>query len=290
VQFGAVTVTSDPDVPVSLGGGRFRVISRVGDGLRKQVYLAHDTVLDRDVALALLRTEGLDEAERTRLEREVRVVARLGSHPNIVTLYDVEDLDGVPGLVFEFLGGGTVLDLLRATGGRGLPVRDALRIGEQAARALDAVHRESIVFRDVKPGNVLLAGDGTAKLCDFGYALQVGQSRVTDPTFTVGSLAYLAPERVSRQHFDHRSDLYSFGVLLYEMLAGRPPFESDDVQEIGVQHVHADPPPLAEARPGLDAALVALVHQLLAKSVADRPENAALVAVRLAELRAQPPS
>jgi serine/threonine-protein kinase len=271
-------------VPTTLGNGRYRVLSHVGDGLRKQVYRARDTLLDRDVALALLRTDGLDDAERTRVEREVRVVARLGSHPNVVTLYDIEDLDGVPGLVFEFVGGGSVQDLLRATGGRGLPVRDALRIGEQVARALEAVHRESIVFRDVKSGNVLLTGDGTAKLCDFGYAMQAGQLRVTDPTFTVGSLAYIAPERVARRHFDHRSDLYSLGILLYEMLAGRPPFESDDVQEIGAQHVHAEPPALDELRPGLPAELVQLVHRLLAKAVADRPDSAAAVAAELAHI------
>ena len=140
-------------------------------------------------------------------------------------------------------------DLLNATGGHGLPVRDVLRIGEQVAHALDAVHRERILFRDLKPGNVLLTGEGTAKLCDFGYALQVGQSRLTDENLVVGSLGYIAPERVLRRHSDQRADLYSLGALLYEMLAGQPPFPGDDIQEVGMQHVHADPPPLDVIRP-----------------------------------------
>jgi serine/threonine protein kinase len=281
-----VVAAGAEELPSSLGNGRCRVVAQVGDGVRKRVYQAHDTLLDREVALALLHAEGLDTAERTRVEREIRMLARLGSHPNIVTLYDIEDLDGHPGIVFEFVSGGNLHDLLRSTGGRGLPVRDVLRIGEQLARALEAVHREDIVFRDVKSANVLLAGDGSVKLCDFGYALRVGSTRVTDPNLTVGSLAYLPPERIARRHFDHRSDLYSLGVLIYEMLAGHPPFQSDDVQEIGAQHLHAEPPPLADVRPDAPEALVALVHRMVAKGVAERPESAAVVAAELARVRA----
>ena len=243
-QLHLVAAAAAAGLPSTLGYGRYRVIEQVGDGVRKRVFRAHDTRLDREVAIALLNADGLDDAERTRVEREVRLLARLGSHPNIVTLYDVADLDGTPGIVFEYRPGGSLHDLLRMTGGRGLPVRDVVRIGAQLARALDAVHREHVFFRDLKPGNVLLTGDGTAKLCDFGYALRAGQLRVTDPKLTVGSLAYIAPERIARSHFDHRSDLYSLGVVLYEMLAGHPPFQSDDVQEIGAQHLHAEPAPL----------------------------------------------
>jgi serine/threonine-protein kinase len=280
-QLHLATAAAPAGLPEAFAGGRYRVIDLVGDGVRKRVFHAHDTRLDREVAIALLNPVGLDDAERTRVEREVRLLARLGSHPNIVTLYDVADLDGTPGIVYEYLPGGSLRDLMRVTGGRGLPVRDVVRIGVQMARALDAVHREHVFFRDLKPGNVLLTGDGTAKLCDFGYALRAGQLRVTDPNLTVGSPAYIAPERIARSHFDHRSDLYSLGVVLYEMLAGHPPFAGDDVQEIGDQHLHAAPAPLADTRPGLPDALVGLVVALLAKAVADRPDSAAQVAVDL---------
>jgi len=281
-----IAAPSAPDEPVALGDGRFRVVEQIGAGLRKTVYLAHDTLLDRDVALAVVRHADLDDAERTRAEREIRIMARLGSHPNVVTLYDVEDFDGVPGIVFEYLPGGSVRDLLDATGGRGLPVRDALRIGEQVAHALDGVHREEFHFRDLKPANVMLTGEGTAKLCDFGYVLRAGQQRVTDPELVVGSLAYIAPERVARRHFDYRSDLYSLGVLLYEMLAGEPPFPGDDIQVVGAQHVHAEPPPLGDRRPDLPEPLVELIASLLAKQVGERPESAAHVAAELARIRA----
>jgi serine/threonine protein kinase len=270
------------DLPATLGDDRYRVIEQIGNGLRKRVWRAHDTVLDRDVAIALMHSEGLDESERVRMEREVRLVARLGSHPNIVTLYDVQDLDGTPGMVFEYVSGGSLDDLLRATGRRGLPLRDAVRITDQVARALEAVHREAALFRDLKPGNVLLTGEGTAKLCDFGYAMRYSQQRLTDPTLTVGSLAYIAPERIARRHFDQRSDLYSLGALLYEMLAGHPPFESDDVQAIGAQHLHAPPPPLTQERDGIPDDLIALANALLAKAVADRPDSAAAVVAQLA--------
>jgi serine/threonine-protein kinase len=164
-------------------------------------------------------------------------------------------------------------------------VRDVIRIGEQVARALDAMHREGVYFRDLKPGNVLLGGEGTAKLCDFGYALKAGQAHVTPHELVVGSLAYIAPERVARRHYDHRSDLYSLGILLYELLAGHPPFDSDDIQEVGSQHLHAEPPPLAEARPNTPDALVDLIGRLLAKGVGERPESAAHVAAELARIR-----
>jgi serine/threonine-protein kinase len=287
LQLGIVASTAGADIPTTLGNGRYRVIAQIGDGLVKLVYHAHDNVLDREVAIALLRPDALDAEQRTRVEREARLFARLGSHPNIVALYDLADLDDQPGLVFEYVPGGTLWDLLQATGGRGLPVRDVLRIGEQLARALAAAHREEVLVRDLKPANVLLTGDGTAKLCDFGHALRPRQWRITDGNLTVGSLAYIAPERVAGRHFDQRSDLYSLGIVIYEMLAGRPPFDSGDVQEVGAQHLHAEPPSLFDVRPDLPSPLVELVGRLLAKEVADRPEHAATVAATLSALRSE---
>ncbi len=271
--------------PEHFAEGRYRVRSVVGEGLRKIVYLARDTRLDRDVALAVLRLDGVTDAERERVEREIRMFAWLGGHPNIVQLYDVEDLDGAVGLVFEFVPGSTVADVLELAGGVGLPVADALRIGEQVAQALGQVHRHGVVFRDVKSRNVLLTGDGTAKLCDFGLALRPGDARLTDEKLVVGSLAYIAPERVARHHYDYRSDLYSLGVLLYEMLTGRPPFDGDDPDEVGAQHLHAEPPPIDGWRKGVPDQVQSLVLRLLAKRLDERPSSAAEVAAVLRRLR-----
>jgi eukaryotic-like serine/threonine-protein kinase len=278
---GAVLPAAEEPNLDPLAGGRFRIRANIGEGTRKLVYLAHDEFLDRPVAIAVARAEGFDERELERLRREIRMLGRLSSHPNVVTLYDVTQLDGATALLFEYVPGGSVADLL-ALAGVPLPIRDALRIAEQVAWALDGIHREGIIFRDVKTANVLLVGDGTAKLCDFGLALAPGDGRLTDEHIVMGSLSYLAPERVARRHYDHRSDLYSLGAVLYEMLAGDPPFPGDDVNEVGAQILHAEPPPLLEARPDLPEALSELVMRLLAKDVGQRPDSAAEVARAIA--------
>ncbi|HLM18093.1 MAG TPA: serine/threonine-protein kinase [Acidimicrobiia bacterium] len=270
-------------------GERFRVEGNIGHGLRKLVYLAHDELLDRPVAIAVVRPDGFDEREQERLSREIRLVARLSGHPNVVALYDVTVLDGASALVFEYLPGGTLADLLELAGSP-LPVRDALRIARHVACALAAIHDAGIVFRDVKPANVLLSGDGAAKLCDFGLAQRTGDGRLTDPGLVMGSLSYLAPERIARRHYDHRSDLYSLGVVMYEMLAGIPPFPGDDPDEIGAQHLHAVPPSLTSIRPDVPPALVALVDALLAKEVGARPRSAAEIVATLDGCAAQLPS
>jgi serine/threonine-protein kinase len=265
--------------------GRFRIGANIGQGHRKLVYLGHDELLDRPLAIAVIRAEHFDERDEERLRREIRMLARLSSHPNVVVLYDVADLGGSTALLFEYVPGGSVADLLELAGAP-LPVRDALRIGEQVAWALDGVHRAGIIFRDVKASNVLLTGDGAAKLCDFGLALQTGDGRLTDEHIVMGSLSYLAPERVARRHYDHRSDLYSLGVVLYEMLVGEPPFPGDDPDEVGAQILHAEPPPVRERRSDVPEPVAAVVEALLAKHVGDRPQQAAEVAAALAALRA----
>jgi serine/threonine-protein kinase len=273
---------------MELVGGRYRIGDNIGQGLRKLVYEAHDELLDRPVAIAVVRAEGFDEREQERLRREIQMVARLSSHPNVVVLYDVTELDGATALLFEYLPGGTLADLLELAGSA-LPVRDVVRIARQVAAALDAIHAAGIVFRDVKPANVLLTGDGTAKLCDFGLAQRTGDGRLTDGTLVMGSLSYLAPERIARKHYDHRSDLYSLGVVCYEMLTGVPPFPGDDPDEIGAQHLHAEPPSLAVARPDAPRELVVLVETMMAKDVGARPGSAAAVVAALAQVGAATP-
>jgi serine/threonine protein kinase len=278
-----IVVAAELEVPNEqvLLGGRFEVRGLLGDGQRKQVLLAVDHRLGREVALAVVRWSSLTINERARVELEIQLVAALGVYANIVTLHDVVQLDGSIGLVFEHLPGGSLRDLLDSVAPRGLPVRDVLRIGAQIAHGLDAVHRAGVLFRDLKPDNVLLAGDGTVKLGDFGLAVRRGSEQRLTGEGVVGTFAYLAPERVRRGHIDHRVDLYSLGVVLYELLVGEPPFPGSDPDEVAAQHLRAVPPPVAERRPETPAGLADLVHQLLEKEMGGRPAEAALVAAQL---------
>ncbi len=227
--------------PDRLGSGRYRVERLLGEGTRKRVYLAHDERLDRDVAVAVIKTEGLDDAGRHRIDREARAMARLGDHPNIVTVFDVVEEAGDPQIIAQYMAGGTLGERLANEDAGRLPVPEVLRLAEELALALDHAHGLGIVHRDVKPANVWLATDGTAKLGDFGLAAMADQSRLTTEGMVVGTVAYLAPEQAVGRNPDARADLYSFGVVLYELLTGRPPFLGDDAVAVISQHLNTAP-------------------------------------------------
>jgi serine/threonine protein kinase len=182
-------------LPTSVGEDRYRVQRLLGEGSRKVVYAASDTRLGRDVAVAIIKTDGLDGAGRRRIDREARAMARLGDHPNIVTVFDVGDENGEPYIVSELMPGGSVSELIQSADDHRLPVNDALRIGEQISLALEHAHERGVVHRDLKPANVWLAADGTARLGDFGLAVEADRSRITSEGMVVGTVAYLAPEQ-----------------------------------------------------------------------------------------------
>ena len=248
----------------TVDGGRYEINRLIGEGSRKCVYLAHDTRLDREVAVALVRTAGLDDAGRRRIDREARAMARLGDHPNIVTVFDVGDEDGTPYIVSQYVGGGTLAELL-AQRDEALPIADVLRLGIDVATALDHAHRAGVVHRDLKPANVWLTPDGAALLGDFGLAAATDQSRLTAEGLVVGTVAYLAPEQATGHTPDPRADLYALGALLYELATGRPPFLGDDAVGVITQHLHTAPMSPSWHNPEVPRDLEAIVLSLLEK-------------------------
>ncbi len=268
-------------LPTAFASGRYTVRSFLGEGAKKRVYLAEDTRLDRDVAFALIKTDGLDADGLVRVRREAQAMGRLGDHPNIVTIFDTGDEAGAPFIVSQYRAGGAVEDLLAKAEGHRIPPDQAMRIAEQVCLALQHAHGRGIVHRDLKPGNVWLDADGNAALGDFGLAVAIDRSRMTMQGMMVGTVAYMPPEQALGRTPDARSDLYALGAMLYEMVAGRAPFLGDDA--VGVISQHINTPPVAPAwhNPECPKPLDALILRLLAKSPDERPASAQDVAQEL---------
>ncbi len=260
-------------------GGRYELDGVVGRGGMAEVYRARDLRLDRIVAVKTLREDlARDPTFQARFRREAQSAASL-NHPSIVAVYDTgEDNSGnshVPFIVMEFVDGRTIRDLLRDDR-RLLPER-ALEITDGVLRALDYSHRNGIVHRDIKPGNVMLSRSGEIKVMDFGIARAVAdtQATMTQTAQVIGTAQYLSPEQARGERVDFRSDLYSVGCLLYELLTGRPPFTGDSPVAIAYQHVRENPVPPTRVDPELPAWADAIVLRAMAKSPADRYQAAA---------------
>jgi class 3 adenylate cyclase/tetratricopeptide (TPR) repeat protein len=274
----AATREQPSDLPESFADGRYRVQRFLGERGRKRVYLARDTAEDRDVALAVFETEGVEETVLATSRREVQAMRRLGDHPHVVPVLDTGEEDGRPYIASRYMPGGDVETVLDGAEDRRLPVERALAIAADVCRALEHAHARGIVHRDLKPANVWLAEDGAARLGDFGLAATGQRSQATMEGMLVGTVAYLPPEQALGRTSDARADLYSLGALLYEMLTGQPPFPGDDAVAIISQHLNATPvPPSSRDAPGVGPALDELVLQLLAKSPGERPESARAV-------------
>ncbi len=270
----------------SFASGRYIVRRVLPEGGQKTVYLVHDTALDRDCALALIRTDLLEADDLERLRREARAMARL-DHPNIVAVHDIGEEDGRPFFVCQYITGGDLRGVLRAAGGP-LPLARALAIAEELCAALAHAHAAGIVHRDLKPANIWLTGDGAAKLGDFGLAFALDRSRLTMAGAVVGTAAYMAPEQAMGQPADARSDLYALGCVLYEMLIGRPPFLGDDALAVISQHVNTAPVAASWHNASVPAPLDALILHLLAKAPDDRPASADTVLQELRRIEALP--
>jgi len=266
-----------PPLPTSFVGGRYQVKKFLGEGGKKKVYLAHDTVLDRDVAFALIKTEKLDEAARTRVTREARAMGKLGDHPNIVTVYDFGDHEGQPYIVLPVMPGGDVESIIEKAPDHRLPLGQIISITKAVCRGLEFAHAKGIIHRDIKPGNVWLSADGTAKIGDFGLAVAVDLSRLTQSGMMVGTVAYMPPEQAMGGKVTAKADLYSLGAMLYEMVTGRPPFVGDDSIAIIGQHINTPPVSPTWHRADLPPALETLIMQLLEKDPEKRPASATVV-------------
>jgi beta-lactam-binding protein with PASTA domain/tRNA A-37 threonylcarbamoyl transferase component Bud32 len=260
-------------------GGRYELDGIVGRGGMAEVYRARDLRLDRIVAVKTLREDlARDQTFQARFRREAQSAASL-NHPSIVAVYDTgEDstaMSHVPFIVMEYVDGRTIRDLLRDDR-RLLPER-ALEITDGVLRALDYSHRAGIVHRDIKPGNVMLNRQGEIKVMDFGIARAVAdtQATMTQTAQVIGTAQYLSPEQARGERVDSRSDLYSVGCLLYELLTGRPPFTGDSPVAIAYQHVREAPVPPSRVDPELPAWADAIVLKAMAKDPNARYQSAA---------------
>jgi len=277
---------SAPAVPTSFANGRYQVKKFLGEGGKKKVYLAHDTVLDRDVAFALIKTEKLDETGKTRIKREVQAMGKLGDHHNIVTVYDFGDHEGQPFIVLPLISGGDVEGLIKKAPDHKLPLDKAIEIAESVCKGLEFAHARGIIHRDIKPGNIWMSADGTAKIGDFGLAIAVEHSRLTKSGMMVGTVAYMPPEQAMGGKVTAKADLYSLGAMLYEMVTGRPPFVGDDSVSIIGQHINTSPVSPAWHRADLPPALETLIMQLLEKDPEKRPGSATVVLQALEAIKA----
>ena len=257
---------------------RYELEEVVGHGGMSSVYRAHDSLLERYVALKVLHEQyNEDEDFVERFKREARSVAQL-QHPNIVTVIDRGEQDGRQYIVFEYIEGENLKELVVRKGHLG--VREALEIAIEVARALGFAHEHGLVHRDVKPQNVLLNGDGRAKVTDFGIARSLDVEQGVTQTGTVlGTSNYIAPEQASGKHVDQHSDVYSLGVVLYEMLSGEVPFPGESFVAVALKHVNEPPPSVLDVRGDIPVRVAEAVDRALEKDPRRRfPTMAAFAA------------
>jgi eukaryotic-like serine/threonine-protein kinase len=250
-------------------GGRYRLIAPLGEGGMATLWRAVDEQLDREVAVKLLRPQySSDTAFTARFKQEARSAGSL-AHPNIVPVYDygTEGEDQSQYIVMQLVEGQDLSTILRER--QRLSTDDAVRVAIGVASALEAAHRRGIVHRDVKPGNILITDDGDVKVTDFGIARAVSEASMTVTGTTLGSVHYFSPEQARGDEVTGRSDVYSLGIVLYEMLTGRRPFEGDSAAGVALKRLNEDPPPPSRFQP-IPAGLEAIIMRALERDPARR--------------------
>ncbi len=272
----------------------YKILEKLGQGGMGIVYKAHDTKLDRDVALKFLPPHlHAGEAEKARFIQEAKAAAAL-NHPNICSVIDIDEHAGPSGepqmfIVMEFIDGQTLKDLSASASGATLPLKRAIEIGIQMAEGLAAAHEKGIVHRDIKPENIMIRKDGIVQIMDFGLAkLKSSGSKITRLTregSTVGTAGYMSPEQVQGQDVDHRSDIFSLGVVLYEIFTGQMPFKGVHDTALMYEIVNVDPAPMTAITPALDPNLDAIVLDCLEKDPKERCQSVAEVARDLRRLK-----
>jgi serine/threonine-protein kinase len=243
--------------------GRYRLESKLGSGGMSTVYLARDETLERWVAAKVLHREISDQPDQLeRFRREARAVAQV-SHPNVVAVIDAGEDGGRPYIVFEYVDGETLKQRIDRAGR--LPLDEAAAYAIEVGRGLGAAHQRRLVHRDVKPQNVLIDSEGRAKVTDFGIARELEQDGLTKTGRVLGTTDYVSPEQAMGQLVDARSDIYSLGVLLYEMLTGEVPFTADNLVGVAMKHVNEKMPDVQRKRPEASSALAAVVERATQK-------------------------
>ncbi len=281
-------------------GGRYRLDAEIGRGGMSTVYRAFDTVLERPIAVKLMHREiAADSDQLERFRREARSVAQL-NHPHVVTVIDAgeqaapedglagvggaSEAGGTPYIVLEYVDGVTLKDVIRRDGPLDIP--QAIAYAIEIARALGAAHERQIVHRDVKPHNVLISEEGGAKITDFGIARSLSEEGLTMAGRVLGTTDYVSPEQALGQPVTGQSDLYSLGVVLFEMLTGQVPFHASSPVAVAMKHVREDVPDVQRLRPELSAATAAVVERAVSKDLSRRYTDAASMVSDLEEVLA----
>jgi eukaryotic-like serine/threonine-protein kinase len=248
--------------------GRYRLEAKLGSGGMSTVYLARDQTLDRPVAVKVMHREMSEQEDQLqRFRQEARAVAKL-SHPNVVSVIDAGEDGGHPYIVFEYVKGETLKQRIGRVGA--LDTQEAIAYAIEVARGLGVAHGRNMVHRDIKPQNVLIDEEGRAKLTDFGISRQLEQDGVTATGRVLGTTDYVAPEQAMGKGVDPRSDIYSLGVVLYEMLVGQVPFHADSQVGVAMKHVNEELPDVQRRRPEVSAAVALVVERSTAKNPAER--------------------
>ncbi len=265
--------------------GRYEIISELGQGAMGVVYKARDPLIERLVAIKTINLSLAQEEKEeyeARFYQEAKAAGRL-SHPNIVTIYDVGKCGDIAYIAMEFLEGRELRDIL--DDGRHLPVDQVLDLVAQVARGLAYAHENGVVHRDVKPANIMVVRDDHVKITDFGIARMATSAVRTQTGMVLGSPKYMSPEQVMGKKIDQRSDVFSLGVMLYEMLAGQAPFAGENINAIMYQTLNTVPPPPSTLNPAVPEMLDFIVAKALAKNVDDRYPDASEFAMDLRACR-----
>jgi len=266
----------------------YKIIKKLGEGGMGIVYLAEDTKLDRKVAIKFLPNHIADNSdERKRFEIEAKAAAAL-NHPNIATVYNIEDVDDEMFIVMEYIEGQELKDKLKSVA---LEVDEAINITLQIAEGLESAHEKNIVHRDIKSSNIMITDKGQVKIMDFGLAKVRGGAELTKEQSTIGTAAYMSPEQARGEKVDQRSDLWALGVVLYEMLCGRHPFQGDYEQAMLYSIINEHPEPLARFKAGIPEKLQSIIDKALSKTAETRFQSASdfIVDLKRLQQRINPP-
>ena len=275
------------DLKGRLLGNRYEIIEKIGSGGMATVYKAKCHVLNRYVAIKILRDEfTTDDEFIKRFEVEAQSAASI-THPNIVSVYDVGADGNLYYIVMELIKGKTLKEIIVEEKGP-LPWKWSVNIAGQIASALETAHKNHIIHRDIKPHNIIITEDGVAKVTDFGIAKAVSNSTITAFGTTIGSVHYFSPEHARGGYTDEKSDLYSLGVVMYEMLTGKVPFDADTPVSVALKHMQEEPTPPIEVNPNIPSAVNDIIMKALRKDTNLRYQNATAMLLDLKRALKEP--
>ncbi len=267
-------------------GGRYELLEKIGEGGMSEVYKARCNKLNRFVAVKILKKQFADNEDiAQKFKREATAIANL-SDANIVNVLDVGTQDDMDYIVMEYVSGKTLKELINYSGK--LNYNTAIKIALQIAKALDCAHRNNIIHRDIKPQNILVTESGEVKVSDFGIAKSTDSQTITNTTSIIGSAHYLSPEQAKGTYIDFRSDIYSFGVVLYEMVTGRLPFEGDSPVTVALKHLQEEPVPPKNINPAIPDSLNKLILKAMQKEPIKRYQNAKEIIQDLQKIQENP--